>query len=109
VREVIPGVAGLTTVLAHRAPLAFAEVRAPLFPRHAPLPSLVQAFLLGGIGNLYAKLVRQCSPPVRQHGSGVLPDPRPRGIAVSGPIGLIIAAVVGAIILIAILRLIKRA
>jgi uncharacterized membrane protein YeaQ/YmgE (transglycosylase-associated protein family) len=38
-----------------------------------------------------------------------LPDPRPRGIAVSGPIGLIIAAVVGAIILIAILRLIKRA
>ena len=59
VREVIPGVAGLTIVLAHRAPLAFA--------------------------------------------------PRPRGIAVGGPIGSIIAAVVGAIILITILRLIKRA
>jgi hypothetical protein len=34
VREVVPRIAVLTVVLAHRAPLAFAEVgRPPLFPR----------------------------------------------------------------------------
>ena len=62
VREVVPGVAVFAVVLADRAPLAFAEVRAPLFPRAPPLPSLVKALLLGGIRNLYTKLLRHVLP-----------------------------------------------
>src|SRR5215471_18308803 len=43
VREIIPRVAILAVVLAHRAPLALAEIRSPLLPRHSFLARLVEA------------------------------------------------------------------
>src|SRR5690242_200984 len=50
VREVLPRVAVRTVVLAHRAPLALAEVRAPLLPRGLPGRAFLQAPLLSGQG-----------------------------------------------------------
>jgi hypothetical protein len=46
VAEGVPGVAGVTVVLADRAPLAFAEVRSPASPRFAT-SGLLQALVLG--------------------------------------------------------------
>ena len=79
VGEIVPRIAVAAVILAHRAPLAFAEVRSPLLPRHAVLARLVQTLLFGGIGNLHSNLVRQCSPPVLNRGSSVLPDPAAPG------------------------------
>ena len=45
--EVVPGVAVVAVVLAHRAPLAFAEVRAPLLPVRLACARLVKPLLLG--------------------------------------------------------------
>src|SRR5207253_681611 len=42
VTEVIPGVAALAVVLAHRSPLAFTEIRAPLPPRSFRIVRLCQ-------------------------------------------------------------------
>src|SRR5262249_12787861 len=50
VAEVIPGVAVLAVVLAHRAPLPLAQVRPPLLPRDPQFPDVVQALLLGRLG-----------------------------------------------------------
>src|SRR5277367_2498757 len=47
VAEIVPGVAPLAVVLANRAPLAFAEVRAPFFPRGFVLASLLKSVLFG--------------------------------------------------------------
>ena len=43
VGEVVPGVAAFAVVLAHRAPLAFAEIRPPPLPRNGLLLSLFEA------------------------------------------------------------------
>ena len=48
VAEVIPGVAVLAVVLAHGAPLAFAEVGPPFLPGSLLLASLFQSFLFSG-------------------------------------------------------------
>ena len=45
VAEVIPGVAPFAVVLAHRSPLALAEVRPPFLPRSFLLQSLVQSVM----------------------------------------------------------------
>ena len=44
--EVVPGIAVVTVVLTHRAPLALAEVRSPLFPGHPVLTCMVEPLLL---------------------------------------------------------------
>ena len=49
VREVVPGVAVVAVVLAHRPPLPLAQVRAPLLPGDPRLTGLVQPLLLGGV------------------------------------------------------------
>ena len=49
VGEVVPGVAVLAVVLADRAPLPLAEVRAPLLPGDPRLAGLVQPLLLGRV------------------------------------------------------------
>ena len=43
VREIVPRIAVLAVVLAHRAPLALAEVGPPLLPGHPLLTRLIQA------------------------------------------------------------------
>src|SRR5262249_24365373 len=43
-----PGVAGVAVVLAHRAPLALAQVRPPLLPRDLQLSSFVESEVLYG-------------------------------------------------------------
>ena len=48
VREVVPGVAVLAVVLADRAPLPLAQVRAPLLPRDPLLPASFEPPLFGG-------------------------------------------------------------
>jgi len=63
VREIIPRIAVLAVVLADRAPLAFAEVGAPLLPRHPLLTRLVEAYLFCGFIPCRPSLVRQRSPP----------------------------------------------
>jgi hypothetical protein len=55
VTEVVPGVSTLALVLAHRAPLAFAQVRSPLAPRDLLLPRFLKSLMFGGHG-------RSCSP-----------------------------------------------
>src|SRR5262249_37385334 len=57
VGEIVPGIAVLAVVLAHRAPLALAEVRAPLPPAHAGLARLGEALLLGALREPRAGLV----------------------------------------------------
>ena len=54
VGEVVPGVAALAVVLAHRAPLALAEVGPPRLPGYGSLPSLFEAkvFCRHGCGRL---------------------------------------------------------
>ena len=47
VGEVVPGVAVLAVVLAHRAPLALAQVRTPRLPRHRAGARLLEALVLG--------------------------------------------------------------
>ena len=49
VAEVVPRVAVLAVVLAHRAPLPLAQVGPPLLPGDARLPGVVQPFLLGDV------------------------------------------------------------
>src|SRR5271166_5172937 len=59
VGEIVPRIAVLAVVLADRAPLAFAEIRAPLLPRHPLLPRLVETQFIrrlrrcgaGGLGH----------------------------------------------------------
>ena len=48
VGEVIPGVAALAVVLAHRSPLSLAQVRPPFFPGNLLFPSLVESDLFRG-------------------------------------------------------------
>jgi hypothetical protein len=64
VREIVPRVAVLAVVLADRAPLAFAEIGPPLFPRHSALSRLVETQFLHRFPAFWASLVRQQSPPV---------------------------------------------
>ena len=54
VGEVVPGVAALAVVLAHGAPLTFAEVGPPRFPGYGSLSSLFKAqlFCRHGCGRL---------------------------------------------------------
>src|SRR5262249_21629440 len=47
VAEVVPGVPALAVVLAHRAPLALAEIWPPLFPRDGSLSRLFESDLFG--------------------------------------------------------------
>ncbi len=47
VRQVVPGVAVGAVVLAHRAPLAFADIGAPAAPGHAVLTCIGQALVFG--------------------------------------------------------------
>jgi hypothetical protein len=44
--EIVPRIASLAVILSHGAPLAFTEIGAPLFPRHALLTRLVKTYLL---------------------------------------------------------------
>jgi hypothetical protein len=46
VGEIVPRIAVLAIVLSDRAPLAFAEVRPPLLPRHPLFPRFVETQLL---------------------------------------------------------------
>ena len=48
VGEVVPGVAIFAVILAHRSPLAFAEVGSPLLPRSLLLPGFVKPNLFCG-------------------------------------------------------------
>jgi hypothetical protein len=50
VRKVIPGLAFGAVVLAHRAPLPFAQVRAPSTPRRLAVAGFLQSCFLGGHG-----------------------------------------------------------
>ena len=66
VREVVPSIAVVAVILADGAPLAFAEVGAPLaplLPRHPLLPRLIKAYLFCGFISCRLSLVRQRSPP----------------------------------------------
>jgi hypothetical protein len=56
VSEVIPRVAVFTVILAHRTPLALAEIGAPLLPWHPLLMHLVQAQLLRRLPAFWAHL-----------------------------------------------------
>ena len=47
VAEVIPGVARLAVILAHRPPLPLAQVRPPFFPGNAPVPGFCESNPLG--------------------------------------------------------------
>ncbi len=48
-REIIPGVSIGAVVLAHRAPLPFAEIWPPLLPRHTFFACNIQSLLLGDL------------------------------------------------------------
>jgi hypothetical protein len=50
VGEVVPGVAAPTVILPHRAPLALAQVRAPLLPGRFTVTGLLQADGFGILG-----------------------------------------------------------
>src|SRR6516162_2293147 len=58
--EVIPRIAVLAVVLAHRAPLALAEVRAPLLPRHALLARFFETLLFRRSCALRNRSLRHC-------------------------------------------------
>ena len=60
VREVVPGVAVLAVVLADRAPLALAEVRAPFLPGRAGVAALGKAslFVAGWLGPVIGLIAR---------------------------------------------------
>src|SRR5262249_28715532 len=47
--EVAPSVAIVAVILSHRPPLAFAEIRSPLFPWHVIVASLIETNLFHGI------------------------------------------------------------
>ena len=51
VREVVPGVAAPAVVLAHGAPLAFAQIGPPRLPRNLAGPSRFQALVLRSVMN----------------------------------------------------------
>ncbi|OPY90220.1 MAG: hypothetical protein A4E73_02606 [Syntrophaceae bacterium PtaU1.Bin231] len=77
VGEEIPGVAPLAVVLAHRAPLPFAQVGAPLLPGHALRPRLPEADLFGMHG--------MCSfPPLKRLWMGESGRPADRCATRSG-------------------------
>ena len=65
VREVVPGVAALAVVLAHRAPLPLAEVGPPLLPVDALPPVLLQPAMLGGHQVLLAAQVSPALGPAQ--------------------------------------------
>src|SRR5262249_1307735 len=50
--EVVPGVSAFAVVLAHRTPLAFAEVRPPLLPGDRSVASLFQSIVFRSHGCL---------------------------------------------------------
>src|SRR4029077_5136366 len=50
--EVVPGIAIFAVVLAHRAPLALAQIGSPFLPRDSRLARLVQAFLFRDVDDL---------------------------------------------------------
>jgi hypothetical protein len=49
VAEVVPRIAVLAVVLAHRAPLPLAQIGPPLLPGDSRLPGVVETFLLGDV------------------------------------------------------------
>src|SRR4029079_18720641 len=71
VGEVAPGVAVVAVVLAHRPPLALAEVRAPRLPRGPPGAGVVEAAVLGRV--------------VARHGVGGHARDAARGLAPAQP------------------------
>jgi len=62
VREVVPRVAMLAVVLADGAPLAFAEVWTPLFPRELVRRALPEACALGQTRLSGGSLLSVCAP-----------------------------------------------
>src|SRR5262249_47575243 len=65
VAEVVPGVAAVAVVLADRAPLPLAEIRAPFAPGNLLLPGLAQPVMLGGHGS---------RPPVKNAADDIRSD-----------------------------------
>src|SRR5204862_4293607 len=61
VSEVVPGVAVRAVVLAHRAPLALAQVRTPLLPRDPLLARIVQSLLFGDVDDVLDHFGVSCS------------------------------------------------
>src|SRR4051794_30361774 len=59
VGEVVPGVAALAVVLAHRPPLALAQVRPPLLPGNLLEPRLVKSVVFGSHRGTHFLLRRQ--------------------------------------------------
>ena len=59
VGEVVPRISTAAVVLAHRSPLALAQIRAPRLPRNRAGARLLQSLVLGGLG----------ARRVRSHGS----------------------------------------
>ena len=47
VTEIVPGIPVVAVVLAHSTPLAFAEVRSPLFPWNCLFPRFIESLLFG--------------------------------------------------------------
>src|SRR5207244_3686759 len=77
VREIFPGIAVFAVILAHRAPLALAEIRSPSSPMLA-VSYLLEAQPLGGakcaVGTLYHQLssLKSLLSPRLRSGCGVL-------------------------------------
>src|SRR4029453_8693232 len=63
VAEVIPGITVVAVILAHGAPLTFAEVRPPLFPGDRFLPRFDESLLFGGHKKLRTSELENTSGP----------------------------------------------